>query len=128
MSIFSVTSNNGGTLVVNPTTIAHIGSYTLQIVGALPSPYSIVTETLQTTFTINVIPLDCSMNKVVFPTSSVTIATFDVMCLDPVALYSSFQDFIDLESQRVGNLAHCGGFTYTVSLSGTNTIAIFEVD
>lgn len=69
------------------------------------------------------------MNKVVVPTSSVNfVQTFDVTCLDPVNSYSSFSDFEDLESQRVGNLMHCGGFSYTLALISTGSIATFEVD
>jgi hypothetical protein len=61
MTIFSVsTQSNGGTLTMTPTSTAHIGSYTLKIVGTLPNPYSTVTATLSTSFVINVTPCEVS--------------------------------------------------------------------
>ncbi len=73
MTIFSVSSNsNGGILTTKPTTTAHIGSYTLKIVGTLPSPYSAVTATLSTSFVINVNP--CVLNSVSISPLDQTVA------------------------------------------------------
>lgn len=72
LTIFSVTSqSNGGTLNVTPTSLAHIGSYSLQIVGTLPSPYNDVSKTLLTSFTINVIP--CVLSAVTLTLQDQTI-------------------------------------------------------
>lgn len=75
---------------------------------------------------------DCNSNSIYSPTlsSPLEIPTFDVVCFDPEALYpldSYFPDFIDQVTHDLGVPNACGGFSYSVVLSGLQ-ISVFEID